>query len=74
MNGVLVCVYMGVSKNSGIYPKTDGLQMENSINPWMIWGKNPYFWKHPGLFITCGDIHVAVKLYVQFLGVGVLIF
>ena len=23
--------------------------MENPINPWMIWGEPPYFWKHPCL-------------------------
>jgi len=36
---------MGVSKKYG-YPKMDGLYWK-SLLKWMIWGENPYFWKHP---------------------------
>ena len=38
---------MGVSKNRGGPPKWMVKVMENPINPWMIWGENPLFRKHP---------------------------
>ncbi len=37
------------TKNRGDFtPKMDGENHGKSLLKWMIWGKNPYFWKHPG--------------------------
>ena len=41
---------LGVSKNRGKPPKWMVYFMENPINPWMIWGENPIFWKQPCFF------------------------
>ena len=44
---LIMWVNMGVSRNRGI-PKWMVKIMENPINPWMIWGDFPhYFRKHP---------------------------
>ena len=44
-----ICLDMDVEpKIGGVYPpKWMVNRMENPMNKWMIWGKKPYFLKHP---------------------------
>ena len=40
--------YLGVEpKIGGFYPQNGWFIRKNPMNKWMIWGYQPYFWKHP---------------------------
>ena len=43
---------MDVSKNRGVYPPKWMVKiMVPTLLKWMIWGKTPYFWKHPNIAV-----------------------
>ena len=44
---------MDVTKNRGVSPKMDGENHGKTLSiHGMIWGENPYFWKHPYMDAT----------------------